>query len=163
MHAAGTDFEPRLSTMTLASRRIDPGAYSSPPDLSTGHDGPVVPNSRQVVLVVEDDTLLRMHAAEMIHEAGFEVIEAQNADEAMTALEGRSNIAVVFTDIDMPGSMNGLKLAHAVATRWPPIGIVATSGHFQMRDGDLPDGGRFLAKPYRSHQLLATLRELTAA
>ncbi|MDB5617189.1 response regulator [Tardiphaga sp.] len=118
---------------------------------------------RTVVLVVEDDTLLRMHAAEMIEEAGFEVIEARNADEAIVVLEGRIDIAIVFTDIDMPGSMNGLKLAHAVANRWPPIRIVATSGHFQMRDGDLPAGGRFIAKPYRSQQILAMLSELTSA
>jgi CheY-like chemotaxis protein len=69
---------------------------------------------RPVVLVVEDDFLIRMHAAEMIEEAGFEVVEASNADEAVAILEGRPNIAVVFTDIQMPGSMDGLKLARAV-------------------------------------------------
>ena len=116
--------------------------------------------SRPIVLVVEDDTLLRMHAAEMIEEAGFEVLEASNADDAIKLLETRLDIAVMFTDIDMPGSMNGLKLAHAVANRWPPIRIMATSGHFQMRDGDLPAGGLFIAKPYLSHQILSTLREL---
>jgi CheY-like chemotaxis protein len=119
--------------------------------------------ARPVILIVEDDTLLRMHAAEMIEEAGFEVLEAQNADEAIKLLEARMDIAVVFTDIDMPGSMNGLKLAHAVANRWPPIRIVATSGHFQMRDGDLPAGGLFIAKPYLSQQILSTLRKLAQA
>ena len=119
--------------------------------------------SRPVVLIVEDDTLLRMHAAEMIEEAGFSVLEASNADEAIKLLETRLDIAVMFTDIDMPGSMNGLKLAHAVANRWPPVRIVATSGHFQMRDGDLPAGGLFIAKPYLSHQILSTLRDLAKA
>ena len=119
--------------------------------------------SRPVVLIVEDDTLLRMHAAEMIEEAGFSVLEASNADEAIKLLETRLDIAVMFTDIDMPGSMNGLKLAHAVANRWPPIRIVTTSGHFQMRDGDLPAGGLFIAKPYLSHQILSTLRDLAKA
>ncbi len=116
-----------------------------------------------LVLVVEDDTLLRMHAAEMIEEAGFQVLEAQNADKAILLLESRMDIRIVFTDIDMPGSMNGLTLAHAVAHRWPPIRIVATSGHFKMGDGDLPTGGRFIAKPYRSNQIISTLRELAGA
>jgi len=116
-----------------------------------------------LVLVVEDDTLLRMHAAEMIEEAGFRVLEAQNADEAILLLESRIDIGIIFTDIDMPGSMNGLKLAHAVASRWPPIRIVATSGHFKMQAGDLPAGGRFIAKPYRSTQIINTLHELASA
>ena len=130
---------------------------------STGDDVSGSAQARPVILVVEDDVLLRMHAAEMIAEAGFEVLEAPNADEAIKVLEARSDVAIVFTDIDMPGSMNGLKLAHAVANRWPPIRIVATSGHFQMRDGDLPAGGLFLAKPYLSHQILSTLQKLANA
>ncbi|HEY8338006.1 MAG TPA: response regulator [Tardiphaga sp.] len=118
-------------------------------------------SSAAVVLVVEDDALLRMHAAEMIEEAGFRVLEADGADAAMQLLESRADIGIIFTDIDMPGSMNGLKLAHAVANRWPPIKIVATSGHFHVRDGDLPDGGRFIAKPYRSNQIISALCELS--
>jgi CheY-like chemotaxis protein len=116
--------------------------------------------SGSLVLVVEDDALLRMHAAEMIEEAGFQVIEAENADVAIRMLESRTDIRIIFTDIDMPGSMNGLKLAAAVANRWPPIRIVATSGHFQIRDGDLPTGGRFIAKPYRATQIIGALCEL---
>jgi CheY-like chemotaxis protein len=116
--------------------------------------------SGSFVLVVEDDALLRMHAAEMIEEAGFQVLEANGADEAIRVLESRADIRIIFTDIDMPGSMNGLKLAHAVAHRWPPIRIVATSGHFQVREGDLPTGGRFIAKPYRANQIISALCEL---
>jgi CheY-like chemotaxis protein len=112
------------------------------------------------VLVVEDDAFLRMTAVEMIEDAGFQVTEAQDADEAIRLLESRSDIRIIFTDIDMPGSMNGLKLARAVADRWPPIRIVATSGHCKVTDGDLPDGGRFIAKPYRQQQVIATLTEL---
>lgn len=145
--------------MTFPKRPNDTEGLEQPPgDSDTG-----TTTARPVVLVVEDDTLLRMHAAEMIEEAGFEVLEAPNADEAIKLLEARLDIAVVFTDIDMPGSMNGLKLAHAVAHRWPPIRIVATSGHFQMRDGDLPEGGLFIAKPYLSQQILSTLRKLAKA
>jgi CheY-like chemotaxis protein len=116
---------------------------------------------RPVVLVVEDEFLIRMHAAEMIAEAGFDVVEASNADEAVAVLESRLDIAVVFTDVQMPGSMDGLKLARAVRDRWPPIHIVATSGLVDVRTGDLPDGGRFLAKPYSPAQIIGALRELT--
>ena len=114
-----------------------------------------------VVLIVEDEFLLRMDLAEMIEEAGFEVVQAANADEAIVILRMRSDIRVVFTDIQMPGSMDGLKLARFVRDRWPPIKIVATSGRVAVDDGDLPDGGVFLPKPYRSAQVVATLRALT--
>ncbi len=116
---------------------------------------------RPVVLVVEDEFLIRMHAAEMIEDAGFDVVEASNADEAVAILEVRFDIAVVFTDIQMPGSMDGLKLARAVRNRWPPIHIVATSGLVDVKTGDLPDGGRFLPKPYSSTQVIGALHELT--
>ena len=144
----------------LAAQRFNSDAVARPPHEEDISDSDSVASTRPVVLVVEDDTLLRMHAAEMIDEAGYEVIEAPNADEAIKVLEARSDVAIVFTDIDMPGSMNGLKLAQTIADRWPPIRIVATSGHFQMRDGDLPPGGVFIAKPYRSHQILSTLNEM---
>ena len=77
--------------------------------------------TRPVVLVVEDEVLIRMNTAEIIEDAGFEVLEAANADEAIALLEARRDIQVIFTDIDMPGSMNGIKLAQAVRGRWPPI------------------------------------------
>jgi CheY-like chemotaxis protein len=116
--------------------------------------------AQPVVLVVEDDEMLRMCAVEMIEEAGFLVTEAPNADVAILLLESRGDICIIFTDIDMPGSMNGLKLAHAVANRWPPIRIVATSGQCKIGEGDLPDGGRFIAKPYRPQQVLGAFNEL---
>ena len=86
------------------------------------------------MLIVEDEFLLRMDAAEAIGAAGFEVIEAANADEAIEVLEARPDITVVFTDIQMPGSMDGLKLARAVRGRWPPIKIIATSGHLHVSE-----------------------------
>jgi CheY-like chemotaxis protein len=118
---------------------------------------------RPVVLVVEDDFLIRMGAVEMIEVAEFDVVAAANADEAMKILEVRLDIAVVFTDIQMPGSMDGLKLAAAIRGRWPPIRIVATSGILDVRKIDLPEGGRFLRKPYSSAEIVGTLRELTGA
>jgi CheY-like chemotaxis protein len=115
---------------------------------------------RPVVLIVEDEFLLRMDAADMIAGAGFEVVEAANADEAIEILEARRDVTVVFTAIQMPGSMDGLKLARAVRGRWPPIKIVATSGHFHVRETDLPEGGRFLPKPYSPVQVTGVLREV---
>ena len=117
--------------------------------------------SRQLVLVVEDEGLVRMNAVAMIEEAGFSVLEASDADDAIRILETRRDITVIFTDIEMPGSMNGIKLAHAVRDRWPPIKIIATSGHYGFREGDLPTGGRFLPKPYTLPQISEALREAT--
>ena len=117
-------------------------------------------SSRPVVLVVEDEWLLRMDAADMIAAAGFEVVEAVDADEAIEILESRPDIAMVFTDIQMPGSMDGLKLARAIRGRWPPIKIIATSGLVDVGEKDLPEGGRFLLKPYQPKELTNVLRKL---
>ncbi len=113
------------------------------------------------VLIVEDEPLVRLGAVRAIEDAGFEVIEAANADEAIRILENRGDIRVVFTDVHMPGSIDGLKLAHAVRNRWPPIRIIVTSGHGPVSEQDLPDGGRFFAKPYDSTQITDTIREWT--
>ncbi len=115
---------------------------------------------RPVVLVVEDETLLRWHAVAMIEDAGFDVIEAGNAAEAISVLEARTDIRVIFTDIQMPGSIDGLRLAHVVRDRWPPIKIIATSGQLRLRDYELPEGGRFLPKPYSVGEITGTLRAL---
>jgi CheY-like chemotaxis protein len=117
-------------------------------------------SKRSVVLVVEDDFLLRMDAVDAVRAAGFEPVEAGNADEAIAILEAHPCIHVVFTDIQMPGSMDGLKLAKFVKDRWPPIEIVATSGHIRVSEDDLPKGGRFLPKPYTPAQIVGVLREL---
>ena len=111
------------------------------------------------VLIVEDEPLIRIGAVHIIEDAGFEVIEAASADEAIRVLEFRSDIRVVFTDIHMPGSMDGLKLAHAVRDRWPPIKIIVTSGRELIAEQDLPEGGRFFAKPYNANEILGALRE----
>jgi two-component system, response regulator PdtaR len=118
-------------------------------------------NRRTVVLVVEDDFLIRMDAIDMIRSGGFEAVEAKDADEAIEILERRLDITVVFTDVHMPGSMDGLKLAAAVRGRWPPIKIVATSGKAKLSADDLPSGSRFLTKPYSAREIVGTLRELT--
>jgi CheY-like chemotaxis protein len=117
---------------------------------------------RPVVLVVEDDFLLRMDAVDIVRSAGFNAVEASHADEAIAILEARPNIHVIFTDIQMPGSMDGLKLARFVKDRWPPIKIVTTSGRVRISGDDLPEGGRFIPKPYSPAQVIGTLRELMA-
>ena len=115
---------------------------------------------RAIVLIVEDEPLIRLDAVAVIEETGFKVIEAANADEAILILQGRNDILIVFIDIHMPGSMDGLRLAHAVRDRWPPIKLIVTSGHMRVAESDLPTGGRFFSKPYRSNELVQALHEL---
>ena len=117
--------------------------------------------SRPVVLVVEDDLLLRWTAVAIIEEAGFDVVEAGTGIEAISVLEKRGDIRTVFTDVEMPGAINGIQLAHLVSTRWPSIGIMATSGQIRLREDDLPAGARFLHKPYDVANLADALKELT--
>jgi CheY-like chemotaxis protein len=118
-------------------------------------------SGRPVILVVEDDFLLRIHATDIVRAAGFEPLEAATADEAIAILESRNDVAVVFTDIQMPGSMDGLRLARAVRGRWLPIKIVTTSGQRAVKQSDLPEGGHFLPKPYSAIEISGLLRELT--
>ena len=119
--------------------------------------------TRPVVLIVEDEILVRMDAVEVIEAGGFEVIEASNADEAIAILEQCNDIGVIFTDIDMPGSMDGLKLAHFVKDRWPPIKIITTSGHAKINANDLPEGVRFVPKPYNPTEIADTVHQLIRA
>ena len=115
---------------------------------------------KAIVLIVEDELLVRAVAAQMIEEAGYEAIEAASADEAVHILETRDDVRVVFTDIEMPGSMDGLMLAQAVRNRWPPIKIIVTSGRPIAVLRNLPDEAQFLAKPYRATTLERVLGEL---
>ena len=112
------------------------------------------------VLVVEDEMVLRMRAADIVEDAGFTPVEAVNADEAIAILESRSDIAVLFTDIQMPGSMDGLKLAHAVHARWPDIKIVLVSGQVKPTDAERPADSRFFGKPLGVEQMIAELQSM---
>jgi len=116
--------------------------------------------ARPTILVVEDEPLLRMMAVDLVEDAGFEALEAANADEAIRILECRNDITVIFTDIDMPGSMDGLLLAAAVRDRWPPIQIILTSGHVHVSEVELPVGGKFFSKPYDHAQVTRTLQTM---
>ena len=113
-----------------------------------------------VILVVEDEPLLRLNAMSLLEDAGHTVVEAANAAEAILILERRTDIQIVFTDINMPGSMDGLKLVEAVRLRWPPVLLIVTSGKNALRDSDLPEGGQFIPKPYRSAQVLSMIEKL---
>jgi CheY-like chemotaxis protein len=118
------------------------------------------PSYPSLVLVVEDEGLVRLMAVDMLEDAGFAVIEATSADEAWTLLEDRSgDVGVLFTDIEMPGSMNGFALASRVAERWPHIRLVMTSGRCRPAKRDVPDHGAFVPKPYLSDHLLKAFNQ----
>ena len=108
-----------------------------------------------VVLIVEDEPLLRMDAVDFIEEAGFEAVEACHAADAIAILKSRTDIAVVFTDIEMPGPLNGMALARIVKAEWPPVTIVVASGRVVPAGGDLPADVVCLKKPYRPAEVLA--------
>jgi CheY-like chemotaxis protein len=113
-----------------------------------------------VVLVVEDEMLLRMRAVDMVEDAGYTSVEAVDADEAVVILESRSDIALVLTDIQMPGSMDGLKLAHWVHERWPPIKIILVSGQLTLSTIDIPADSRFFGKPLEAREMIAEMRKM---
>lgn len=117
---------------------------------------------RPVVLVVEDESLLRMMAVDLVEEAGFEALEAADADEAVRILESRLDIRLVFTDIQMPGSIDGLKLAACVRDRWPPVHIIVTSGHIARDDATLPEAAEFIEKPYQPRAVAAMMQRMMA-
>jgi CheY-like chemotaxis protein len=112
------------------------------------------------ILVVEDDVLVRMIAADILSDAGFRTLEAHDAREAMKLLEARTDVRVLFTDWNMPGDIDGIGLARLVHRRWPTVGIIVTSGKMQPEPGDLPAGTRFLSKPYRPSALIQEVESL---
>ena len=115
---------------------------------------------RMVILVVEDEPLVRLFPTDFLDEAGFKVFEAVNGDEALTILQARPDVQVIISDIEMPGSMNGLELARAVHERWPGIGVVVTSGRERPGPDDLSDKVAFLARPYLPDTVIALIRQM---
>jgi CheY-like chemotaxis protein len=114
----------------------------------------------KTVLVVEDEPIIRMSTIALIEDAGYVVVEASNADDAIILLETRPEIRVVFSDIEMPGSMNGLKLIHVVRQRWPPAVLILASGRVSPQVADMPEKTVFLRKPYAEDDLLKVLAEV---
>lgn len=126
-------------------------------------DPPTVPDPTPVVLVVEDEMVLRMRAVDIVEDAGFMPVEAVSADQAIDILETRDDISLLFTDIQMPGSMDGLKLAHAAHARWPHIKIILVSGQIAVTDADKPSDSRFFAKPLEVQQMICEIQEMVGA
>lgn len=112
-----------------------------------------------VVLVVEDEPFVRLMGVDLLEQAGFEVLQAVNADEALWLLESHPEVRVVFSDVDMPGSLDGLGLARRIGERWPRIGIVLTSGH-RIRAESIPGESTFLAKPYDGPGLVRQIEDM---
>ena len=104
--------------------------------------------------------VLRMRAVDIVEDAGFTAVEAVNAAEALSILESRSDISLLFSDIQMPGGMDGLKLAHAVHDRWPSIKIILVSGKIEVSDIDKPADSRFFRKPLEVDRMIAELQQM---
>jgi CheY-like chemotaxis protein len=119
-----------------------------------------IPNLGPVVLVVEDEEILRKLAVEFVEDAGFEAIEAESADGAVQILEARMDIRIVFTDINLPGSLDGIKLAASIRDRWPPIEIILTSGQDPPKSHELPSRAVFIPKPYQFTKVIEVLHEM---
>jgi CheY-like chemotaxis protein len=113
-----------------------------------------------VILLVEDEVLVRMVAADVLEDAGFTVLESASAEEALMLLETRPDVQVLFTDVNMPGALDGLGLAQTVHNRAPGVGILGGSGRIRPNPGELPPGARFIAKPYAPSALTDAVRAL---
>jgi two-component system, response regulator PdtaR len=120
-------------------------------------------NGKAVVLVVEDSAIIRMGAVDLVQSAGYEAIEANNADEAIRILESRADIDLVFTDVQMPGTMDGIKLSHYIRERWPPVKLIVASGMAILEESSLPQGSRFFPKPYSNHAIVDAMTAMLAS
>jgi len=117
-------------------------------------------NGKAVVLVVEDSMIIRMGAVDLVLSAGYEALEARDADEAIRILESRDDVDLVFTDVQMPGTMDGIKLSHYIRDRWPPVRLIVASGEAILEESSLPTGSRFFSKPYDSHVITDAMAHL---
>ena len=117
---------------------------------------------KAAVLIVEEEALIRMESIDIVKDAGFTALEAVDADEAVRILDIRHDIRVVFVDIKMSGSMDGLRLAHVIRDRWPPVHLILTSGQSITNAGELPQNALFIQKPYSAEQVTTALCELFA-
>jgi DNA-binding NtrC family response regulator len=115
------------------------------------------------ILVVEDDALIRLGLMSLLEDEGFQSFGARNADDAIERLKGDAGIQLLITDVDMPGSMDGVRLAHYVRDRWPPVKLVVISGKVGLSSVSLPLGARFASKPYQDRQMVSLVRDLLAA
>ena len=116
-------------------------------------------NGSSAVLVVEDEALIRMAATDVINDAGWKTLEARDAQEALKVIAEHPEVSVLFTDVDMPGPLDGICLAECVHRDHPNIELVVTSGQRRISDNELPDSGTFLSKPYGQAELVRTLQK----
>ena len=135
----------------------------NPAQYTTGSNSLIVSNLKIAVLVVEDEFLIRMDIADSLERAGFIVHEAGNAREAIAILDANPGIRAMFTDVDMPGGMDGVKLAALARDRWPPLKIIITSGYRRVTPKEMPTECRFFDKPYNLDRVITTIREMTVA
>lgn len=110
--------------------------------------------------MVEDNVLIRMGAIDLVQSAGYEALEAKDADEAIRILEARGDIDLVFTDVQMPGTMDGIKLSHYIRNRWPPVKVMVASGMAILEESSLPEGSLFITKPYSDHAIAEAMSRL---
>lgn len=120
-------------------------------------------NGKPVVLVVEDSGVIRLGVVDLVQAAGYEALQAANADEAIRILEARTDVDLVFTDVQMPGTMDGIKLSHYIRDRWPPVKIIVASGAKILEESALPIGSRFFSKPYDERTIIEAMALLLAS
>lgn len=128
--------------------------------LDPGRGGDITADRKAVILIVEDNAVIRMGAADLVVHAGYEALEASNAEEAIRLLEARTDIVLVFTDVGMPGTMDGIKLAHHIRNRWPPVKLIVASGRSIMEQSRLPEGSHFFPKPYSDGTVVEQIRRM---
>jgi DNA-binding response OmpR family regulator len=119
-------------------------------------------HDRQTILIVEDEPFIRFDLVDFFEDAGFVVFEAEDADVAIELMEVEPSIRIVLTDVDMPGSMNGVRLAHYIRERFPPTLLLVASGAVKLEAADLPIGATFFAKPYDPRAVLSLIRATPA-
>jgi two-component system, response regulator PdtaR len=115
---------------------------------------------RPTILTVEDEILISEYLGDVLRDAGYEVVATSNASDAIGILERTDDISVIITDINMPGSMDGLRLANAVRGRWPPIKIIVATGRTRPEGDQIPPGSVFLSKPYDPKAVIAAVQGL---
>jgi two-component system, response regulator PdtaR len=120
-------------------------------------------NGIAVVLVVEDSAIIRMGAVDLALSAGYEALQACDAEEAIRILESRDDVDLVFTDVQMPGTMDGIKLSHYIRERWPPVRLIVASGATILEESSLPVGSRFFSKPYNDHTITDAMARLLSS
>lgn len=121
--------------------------------------GQALPETRPAILIVEDEAFIRFDLVDFFQDAGFEVFDAEDADVAIELMAAHPAIRIVLTDVNMPGSMDGVRLAHVIRDRYPPTMLLIASGAVKLKPGDMPVGATFVPKPFDPRAILDTIRQ----